>query len=67
VGEALGPAALHIPPGDPQAAVAALKRIAGDESLREALIRAGHAYAVRHTAEVETERVARFLSAVDAT
>jgi len=61
VGEALGSAALHIPPGDPDAAVAALQAIAEDRALREALIRAGHAYAVDHTVELESQKVASFL------
>lgn len=62
VGEALGPAALHMSPGDPAAAVAALRRIAADAGLRESLVGAGHAYIVRHTAEAESGRVAEFLS-----
>jgi len=61
VGEAIGPAALHVPPGDPAAAVAALGRIGGEAELRETLIRAGHAYVSDHTAELESRRVARFL------
>jgi glycosyltransferase involved in cell wall biosynthesis len=62
VGEALGAAALHISPGDPIPAVAALKAIANDGELREALILAGHAYALDHTAELESQKVARFLT-----
>ncbi len=62
VGEALGPAVLHVPPGDPAAAVAALRRIADDPALREALIEAGHSYMSQHTAEAEARRVAAFLS-----
>jgi glycosyltransferase involved in cell wall biosynthesis len=61
VGEALGPAVLHIPPGDPAAAVAALARIAGDAALRGSLIGAGHSYMRQHTAEAEARRVAAFL------
>jgi glycosyltransferase involved in cell wall biosynthesis len=61
VGEAIGDAALHVPPGDPAAAVAALRRIAAEAELREGLIRAGHAYVCDHTAEVESRRVACFL------
>ncbi len=61
VGEALGPAVLHVPPGDPAAAVAALGRIAADPALRESLIGAGHSYMTQHTAEAETRRVAAFL------
>jgi glycosyltransferase involved in cell wall biosynthesis len=66
VGEALGSAALHIPPGDAGAAVSAVQRIAREELLREALIRAGHAYVSQHTAEAESRRVARFLGAATA-
>jgi glycosyltransferase involved in cell wall biosynthesis len=61
VGEAIGDAALHVPPGDPAAAVAALRRVAAEAELREGLIHAGHAYVSDHTAEVESRRVARFL------
>lgn len=63
VGEALGPAALHIPPGDVGAAVSALRRIADEDGVRQELIRAGHDYVSRHTAEAESLRVARFLGA----
>jgi glycosyltransferase involved in cell wall biosynthesis len=65
VGEAVGPAAALVPPGDPDRAVAALVRIAGDPPLRERLVRAGNEYAQRHTAEAESARVVRFLRGED--
>ena len=62
VGDAIGDAALHIAPGDPAAAAAALERIAADPALRERLVDAAHRYALEHTAERESERVAELLA-----
>lgn len=54
-------AALLVPPGNPDAAAAALERLALDASLRDRLIEAGTARAREHSLEAGTERVARFL------
>ncbi len=62
VGEAIGDAALHVGPGDPEAAAAALRRIAADPALRAHLVDAAHRYALDHTAERESERVAALLA-----
>jgi glycosyltransferase involved in cell wall biosynthesis len=61
VGEAVGGAVKLVPPGDPEAAAAALQLVAGDEALRRQLISAGLAEARAHTMERETERLAEFL------
>jgi glycosyltransferase involved in cell wall biosynthesis len=64
VREAAGPeAALLIPPGDPQAAVAALRRIAGDQALRSEMVEHGLEIARRHTREAQSRRVVEFLAA----
>jgi glycosyltransferase involved in cell wall biosynthesis len=56
-------ASLMIPPGDRDAAVAALERLASDPGLRERLTDAGAAQAAQHTLESEAARVAAFLTA----
>ncbi|MGN6373391.1 MAG: glycosyltransferase family 4 protein [Solirubrobacteraceae bacterium] len=61
VAATVGDAALLIPPGDPSAAAAALRRLAGDERLREQLARAGLRIVREHTLERQCERVAEFL------
>ena len=61
IAAAVGDAAIMVRAGDADAAAAAVRRIADDESLRRRLIAAGHAYITAHTLEVESERVARFL------
>jgi glycosyltransferase involved in cell wall biosynthesis len=63
VPEAVGEAGLLIPPGDPTAAASALARVAGDDSLRRRLVRAGLEQAHRHTIEAECRRVADFIRA----
>jgi glycosyltransferase involved in cell wall biosynthesis len=62
VAEAVGAAALIVPPGDSQAAAAALRRIAADADLRVELIGAGNALVRRHTIEAECRRVADFVA-----
>jgi glycosyltransferase involved in cell wall biosynthesis len=62
IGDALADSALLVPPDDPQAAAAALLRIAGDHQLRARLVWAGLATARRCTREAECERVTRFLA-----
>jgi glycosyltransferase involved in cell wall biosynthesis len=63
VGAALGHGerGLLVPPGDVEAAVAALEHLARDAHLRERVAAAGLAYVRQHTLEVETERIADFL------
>jgi glycosyltransferase involved in cell wall biosynthesis len=64
VREATGPeAALLVAPGDPLAAVAALRRIADDHALRTRMVEAGLEIARRHTLEVQCQRVVEFLAA----
>lgn len=63
VPEAVGSAALLIPPDDAGAAVAALERIAADAELRARLVAAGLDHARRHTREAEIERVGAFIAA----
>lgn len=62
VAAAVGGAVRLIPPGDAAAAAGELRRVAEDGPLRDALIRAGHAYAAERTASAEVRRVARFVS-----
>jgi glycosyltransferase involved in cell wall biosynthesis len=63
VAEAVGDAALVVPPGDADAAARALTRIAGDAELRARLVDAGLALARKRTIESETAHVLEFLSA----
>jgi glycosyltransferase involved in cell wall biosynthesis len=62
VGEAVGGAATLVPPDDPEAAAAALQRLAEDGSLRQEQIAAGLAQARGHTLERECARLAEFLA-----
>jgi glycosyltransferase involved in cell wall biosynthesis len=55
-------AAMLIPPGDPEAAVRALERIADDDELRHTLTDAGARRASEHTLEAEAARTAEFLT-----
>jgi glycosyltransferase involved in cell wall biosynthesis len=61
VADAAGDGALLIPPGDPDAAAAAVRQVAASSELRARLLSAGHAIAENHTIEAEADRVARFL------
>jgi glycosyltransferase involved in cell wall biosynthesis len=65
VPEAAGDAALLIPPGDPDAAAAALGRIAADPELRRELVSKGIERVRGKTLEAESARVARFLADPD--
>lgn len=56
-------ASLMIPPGDRDAAVAALERLASDPALRERLTDVGAARVAEHTLESEAARSAAFLTA----
>ncbi len=58
---AVGSAALLVPPGDPDAAAEALRRIASEPALRERLIRAGTGYVREHSQGEEARRLAAFL------
>lgn len=58
----VAPAALLIPPGDEQAAVREITRIAADPEARRRLIEAGHAYVTARTRGVEARRVAKFVA-----
>jgi glycosyltransferase involved in cell wall biosynthesis len=62
IGEAVGGATLLIPPGDPAAAIEALRTVAGDPALRERLMDAGSAYAHEHSTEAEISRLVSFMS-----
>lgn len=63
IAAAVGDAVLLIPPGDRQAAVDALRRLAEDPELRDRLVRAGHERAAAATLDAEVARVAAFLAA----
>lgn len=67
VRRAAGEAAVLLPPGDAPAAVAALRRVADDPDLREALVSAGRAVARENTMEAALDRLARVLAGEDAT
>ena len=58
--EAAGDAALLIPPGDADAAAAAIARIAADPELRSGLVTRGIERVRGRTLEAESARVARF-------
>ncbi len=62
VADAAAGAALLIPPGEPEAAAAALSRVASEPDLRRQLVTAGHDIVAERTLESESERVARFLA-----
>jgi glycosyltransferase involved in cell wall biosynthesis len=65
VPEAAGDAALLIPPGDPDAASAALRRLAAEPDLRRELVTRGTERVRGRTLEAESARVARFLADPD--
>ena len=62
VRDAVGGAALLVEPGDPEAAAAALERIAREPELRDSLIAGGLSLVRRSTIEVESARVGEFLA-----
>jgi glycosyltransferase involved in cell wall biosynthesis len=62
VPEAVGDAALLIPPGDPDAAASALARLADDPQLRSQLIQRGLERVRGRTLDAESARVADFLA-----
>jgi glycosyltransferase involved in cell wall biosynthesis len=57
-----GDAGLLIPPADPEAAIAALERVAADEELRRRLVTAAHENVGRETLEAQLDRLAAFFS-----
>ena len=61
VAEAVGDAALLIPPGDADAAARALNQIGCDKELREGLIQRGLDVVREHTLDIEAVRVAEFM------
>jgi glycosyltransferase involved in cell wall biosynthesis len=61
VGDAVEGAALLVPPGDAQAAAVAIRTVIDDRALRQRLVHVGHRYALAHTTEAETRRLAGFL------
>jgi glycosyltransferase involved in cell wall biosynthesis len=61
VEEALGDAALLVPPGQAEAAARALERIRDEDALRKRLAQAGLAHVREHTLEAESRRVAAFI------
>jgi glycosyltransferase involved in cell wall biosynthesis len=63
--DAVGDAVLLVPPGDPDAAAAQLRRVAHDPALRRSLVRAGNNYVSSRTLSIETRRVAAFLHDAD--
>lgn len=60
--DAVGDAALLMPPGDPGPGAAALDRIGRDPELRERLVERGLELARSHTIESETARTAEFIA-----
>jgi glycosyltransferase involved in cell wall biosynthesis len=63
VPDAAGDAALLVPPGDADAAVEALTRMAGDPEMRGRLVENGVERVRRHTTAAEVGRVAEFFGA----
>jgi glycosyltransferase involved in cell wall biosynthesis len=61
VAEAVGDDALLVPPGDPDAAAAALERIASDPEGRTLQVEGGLERLRAHTLEAECDRVADFM------
>jgi glycosyltransferase involved in cell wall biosynthesis len=63
VPDAAGDAALLVPPGEAEAAVEALIRLASEAELRERLVESGVERVRRHTTAAEVGRVAEFFGA----
>lgn len=61
VREAVGDAALLVPPGDASAAAVALRRVGADPALRKSMVAKGVEVARRYTLERESRRVADFI------
>ncbi len=67
IAAAVKDAALLVPPGDADAAVTALSRIADDEQLRTSLVNSGIEYAHAHTTESECLRLIEFFESTSNT
>jgi glycosyltransferase involved in cell wall biosynthesis len=65
VPDAVGKAALLVPPGDPDAAARALERLANDPELRANLVTCGVDRVRGRTLEAESKRVAYFLARLE--
>ena len=65
VAEAIGDSALLIEPGEVDAAVDSLARLAQDGTLRERLVDAGQRHVRRYTMEAECRRLADFIGGRD--
>jgi glycosyltransferase involved in cell wall biosynthesis len=65
VPDAVGDAALLVPPGDPDAAARALERLAENPELRAELVRRGAERVRGRTLEAESRRVAHFLARLE--
>ena len=63
VPDAVGEAALLVPPSTAEEAVEALVRLASDEALRDRLVESGVERVSRHTTAAEVRRVAEFFGA----
>src|SRR5205807_4811367 len=63
IADAVGDAALLVPPGDAAAAAGEIDRVAGDRRLRERLTAAGRELAQRSSLDGECRRLAAFLEA----
>jgi glycosyltransferase involved in cell wall biosynthesis len=61
VEDAIGDAALLVPPGEKETAARALERLRDEAELRESLAAAGIAHVRAHTLEEESKRVAKFI------
>lgn len=61
IGEAVGDAAVLVPPGDPGRAAQAVARVGRDQGLRARLVARGNVYASAHNREAEARAVADFL------
>jgi len=65
IARAAGDAVVLVPPGDVDAAVAALRELAADPVERERVVDAARGFASRHTIEFEIERLVEFLERRD--
>ncbi len=63
ISRAAGEAVVLVPPGDVDAAAAAVRELAEDSAKRERVVDAARGFASRHTIEYEIERLAAFLEA----
>ena len=64
ISDAVGDAAVLIPPGHAEAAVAALERVAGDDAARRTLVEEGLAFVHARTIDSEAERIGNFIKGI---